>query len=149
MVLAAPSSSPTNAAFSIASIRRTDYPSGLSRVIMRRSTLPFPPTLRRPFRFAALRNYPESFACLHTQKGILSRTTESFYFFMCCRDHPRPSPVLLRTLCRKLPHTSHGDDYPLRSELSPRYPNTAYLSRSLYGTRLFFGLRSPIHRPAI
>lgn len=85
-------------------------------------------------------------ACAH-KKGILSRITESFCFFMCCRDHPQPSPVLLRALCRKLPHTSHGDDYPLSPELSPRYPNTAYRSRSFDGTKLFFGSCSPIHCP--
>jgi hypothetical protein len=90
---------------------------------------------------------PDRFACLRTQKRHLVTHNRIVLFFMCCRDHPQPSPVLLQALCRKLSHTSHGDDYPLSPELSSRYPNTACRSRSFDGTKLFFGSCSPIHCP--
>lgn len=83
----------------------TNYPSGLSRVIMRRLTALLPPTLTRPFEFAALRKLPDHPTCPTCREGILSRMTVAvFVFHVALGTAPNGPSVLPRLLFPALLH---------------------------------------------
>lgn len=61
----------------------TNYPSGVSRVIMRRLTVPFPPAVSEPFEFAALRKLSDHPACRRIRNRHLITHDRTSFVFSC------------------------------------------------------------------